>query len=225
MIDFDSMIDNHLKRESRPKGAGRYYPSEIGTCLRKIWYSYIYPQETGAELMKIFQLGNMMHDFVVDVLRSEKNPDVQLLKSEFPLRFDVDDFVVSGRVDNLILVKASGKEFLVEVKSAGSVEYITEAKPHNIMQLQLYMHVTGIKSGLLLYLDKRNLKSKIYEVKYDEKEAMKIVERFRELHKHLKEKKLPLPEARGSKENLWMCRYCEYHDRCYAATPSSRIWL
>ncbi|MBI3190501.1 hypothetical protein HYZ41_02235 [archaeon] len=103
MIDFDHMIDNYLKKEHRPKGMGRYYPSEIGLCMRKTWYSYKFPQETQPDLIKVFEVGNIMHDFVVQVLKSEKNPEVELIKSEFPFHHQVDDFVISGRIDNLIL--------------------------------------------------------------------------------------------------------------------------
>ena len=53
MIDFNALIEKHLKVKFKPKKAGRYYPSEIGSCIRKIWYSYMFPKETDAELMKI----------------------------------------------------------------------------------------------------------------------------------------------------------------------------
>jgi len=106
MINFDEMIDNHLKREHRTKGIGRYFPSEIGTCMRKIWYTYKYPMEVKPELLKIFEVGNIMHDFVVEVLKSEKNPHIELLKSEVPFKEQIEDFLISGRIDNLILVKA-----------------------------------------------------------------------------------------------------------------------
>lgn len=219
------MIDNHLKRENRPKGIGNYYPSEIGTCMRKVWYSYKFPTEVKPDLLKIFEVGNIMHDFVVRVLKSEKNPHVQLLKSEFPFKETIDDFVVSGRIDNLILVKADNKEFLVEVKSTGSIDSVAEASPHNIVQLQLYMHFLGIHNGILLYIDKRNLQSKIFLVNYDEKAAEEIIKRFRTLHMFLAKDAMPDPEARESKNTLWMCRYCEYREKCYEATPSSAKWL
>lgn len=225
MIDFNKMIDNHLKKEHRPKGIGKYYPSEIGTCLRKVWYTYNYPLELKPELIKIFEVGNIMHDFVVEVLKSEKNPDVELLRSEFPVRQEIDDFLISGRVDNLILIKASGKNVLVEVKSTMDVSRVWEASPHNVIQLQLYMHLIGVHNGILLYIDKRNLQSKIFEIKYDEKKALEIIERFRLLHRSLKEEAVPEPEARGSKSTLWMCRYCEYHDRCYKETPAGGKWM
>ncbi len=225
MIDFNKMIDNHLKKEHKPKGSGKYYPSEIGNCLRKVWYTYKYPLELKPELIKIFEVGNIMHDFVVEVLKSEKNPDIELLKSEFPVKQEIEDFLISGRVDNLILIKASGKNVLVEVKSTMDIGYIREAQPHNIVQLQLYMHIIGVHNGILLYIDKKNLQSKIFEIKYDENKAKEIIERFKLLHKSIKEDTLPEPEARGDRKTLWMCRYCEYREKCYAETPQNAKWM
>ena len=219
------MIDNHLHRENKPKEIGRYYPSEIGTCMRKVWYSYKFPMETNPELLKVFELGNILHDFVVKVLKSEKNPEVELLKTELPFRQEIEDFLVSGRIDNIILIKASGKNILIEVKSTGNIDFVEEAMHHNKIQLQLYMHATGIHNGILLYVDKRNLKSKVFSVDYNEEEALKIIDRFKALNKLLKADALPDPEARSSKESLWMCRYCEYRDKCYKEDPSSSRWL
>lgn len=225
MIDFNAMIDNHLKREHKTKGIGRYYPSEIGMCLRKTWYSYKFPMEMKPDLLKIFEVGNIMHDFVVHVLKSEKNPHVQLLKSEFPFQETIDDFTISGRIDNLLLIKASGKEILVEVKSTGDIGFVREAAPHNVVQLQLYMHLVGVHNGILLYIDKKNLQSKVFVVDYKKEEAEKILERFKLLHGALTEDKMPEPEARSASKTLWMCRFCEYRDKCYAETPKSANWM
>ena len=105
MIDFDRLIDQHLHREFRPKEIGRYYPSEIGMCLRKLWYSYKYPKEVEADLVKVFEAGNILHNFIVDVLKSDRTPEVELLESEFPFELKMQDFVVSGRIDDLLLLK------------------------------------------------------------------------------------------------------------------------
>jgi CRISPR-associated protein Cas4 len=214
MIDFDKMIDNHIARDHRAKTHGRYYPSEIGSCIRKVWYSYKHPQEVKPDLAKIFELGNIMHDFVVDVLKSDKNHEVELLKSEFPLKIQGDDFLVSGRVDDLILVKESGKSWVVEVKSTKSVDYVNKASSTHLMQLQLYMHATGIHNGMMLYVDKTNLKSKIFPVEYSEEKAKEIMERFGQLHKLLTQGLLPIAEARKSNDMNWMCRFCEYNEKC-----------
>jgi CRISPR/Cas system-associated exonuclease Cas4 (RecB family) len=166
-----------------------------------------------------------MHDFVVQVLKSEKNPEVQLLKSEFPFQHPVDDFLISGRIDNLILVKMENKSVLVEVKSTANIDFIEEAAKHNVTQLQLYMHILDVHDGILLYLDKRNLKSKVFTVPYDKAMAEDILERFRTLNADLKNDSIPSPEARSERGTLWMCRLCEYRDRCYSETPKDAKWM
>jgi len=214
MIDFDEMIDNYLFREFRPKQEGRYYPSEIGSCLRKVWYSYKYPQEVKPDLIKVFEVGNIMHDFIRDVLRSEKNPHIELLKSELPVKIDIDDFVIAGRIDNLLLVKENGKSVLVEVKSVKNITFQQRPSDHHLMQLQFYMYVTNVHSGILLYIDKTTLQTKAFDIVYDEEVAKKIVDRFKQLNKFLRNRELPPEEAKLVNEMNWMCRFCEYRDKC-----------
>jgi len=220
MIDFNEMVDNHVRRESRPKTIGRYYPSEIGMCIRKVWYSYREPKDIEPRLLKIFSLGNMIHDYVVEVLKSEKNPHVELLKSEFPFKETIEDFTISGRIDNLVLVKADNTNLLIEVKSTADLSYIVDPSPHNIDQLQLYMHFTGIPDGILLYVDKRNMNSKVFYISYSKEHAEKIIEKFKKLHMCLTKQIVPEPESRMSVHKKWMCRNCEYKEKCYKETPA-----
>ena len=214
MIDFNKLIDNYLHREFRPKKTGRYYPSEIAMCMRKLFYSYKFPRETEADLVKIFEAGNIMHDFVVDVLKSEKNSEVDLLKSEFPIKLNINNFIISGRVDDLLLLKASGKNVLVEVKSCRSLKYINEPLPHNLMQIQFYMFATQVHDGILLYIEKNTLQSKVFTIPYDELISVEAIERFKALNKFLLESKVPEPEAKLDDRKKWMCVWCEYRDMC-----------
>jgi CRISPR/Cas system-associated exonuclease Cas4 (RecB family) len=214
MIDFNKMIGRHLEKEQRPKQIGRYYPSEIGGCMRKTWYSYKYPQQIDIELAKIFEVGNIMHGFVVEVLKSEKNREIELLKTEMPFKQDFGEFVVSGRVDDLVLIKENGKSVLIEVKSTKSLEFVKKAQESHRMQLQYYMYATGVHNGLVLYVDKNNLQSKIFEVPFSEKESEEIIQRFKNLHSYLANELLPLPEAKKNLEKNWMCKFCEYREKC-----------
>ncbi len=214
MIDFNEMVTNYIKRESRAKSLGRYYPSEIGSCMRKVWYSYKFPKQLQPELLKIFEMGNMVHDFVVKVLESEKNKNVQLLRSEFPLKIETPDFLISGRVDDLVLVKASGKTIVVEVKSTKSIDFLKGASESHVMQLQLYMHATGIHNGMVLYIDKGNLQSKQFPIEYDEGQVKEILERFKQLHQQLTSNLLPIDEAKKNQDKQWLCRFCEYTEKC-----------
>ena len=225
MLDFNKMIENHIHREFRAKQEGRYYPSEIGSCMRKVWYSYKDPRPVQAELQKIFELGNIQHDFVADVLKSEKNPEIELLEEELPFKLDIKDFLVSGRIDDLLLVKASGRKLLVEVKSTSNIDFVDGPKPENAMQLQLYMHAIGVHDGILLYIDKRNLKTKAFIIPFSEGIAALAIDRFMQLHNHLKSGKMPEPEARASRRDEigWMCKMCDWKERCFKDTPDSEI--
>lgn len=214
MIDFNKMIDNHIAREHKAKEIGRYFPSEIGNCLRKLWYSYKYPQEIEPDLLKIFEVGNIMHGFVTEVLSSDRNKDVKLLQTEFPFKIKLEDFLISGRVDDLVLVNKSGKKLLVEVKSIKDISFVEEPRTNHVTQLMFYMHSLGIHNGLILYVDKNNLQSKIFEIPFDKNRSEMILERFRILHKNLKENKLPLAEAKEIEDINWMCKLCEYKDKC-----------
>ncbi len=219
MIDFNSLIDNYVKREIKEKIVGRYYPSEAGNCIRKVFYSYKNPKEVGLELLKVFEAGNILHEFIVNVLDSEKNPHIELLEKESPFTLEVDDIVISGRVDDIVVVKVDNKVYLVEVKSTSGLKYTHEPHEAHIMQLQLYMHAKDIHNGLIIYLEKNTLQSKSFDVAYDAKYADKTIKRLKELHQHIKEDKLPIPEARVIYSKNWMCKGCQYREECFRDTP------
>jgi CRISPR/Cas system-associated exonuclease Cas4 (RecB family) len=208
------MIDRYLFREQSPKKQGRYYPSEIGSCLRKVWYSYRFPRQVQPYLLRIFELGNILHDFVVKVMQSDKNPEIELLQYEIPIKLEIEGFTISGRVDDLLLLKANGQHVLVEVKSCKSISFIREPQPHHVMQLQFYMHATGVHNGILLYVDKSTLESKVFTLLYNPVTASEIIIRFKTLHTALSQNILPHSEAKLDSHMSWMCRYCEYRALC-----------
>lgn len=213
MIDFNKLINSHLARESRPKKIGRYYPSEVGGCLRKTWFSYKKPKPTDAELLKIFEAGNILHSFIEEVIKSEKNPDIELLDSELPIKIEEKDFLISGRIDNLVLLKIQNKKVLVEVKSC---KYLPDKyKEEHEMQLQLYMQATEVHEGIILYIQKDNLQTKEFEVKYDEKKAEKILARFQKIHDSLISEEMPEAEAKNDENKIWLCNYCPWKSECW----------
>ncbi len=214
MIDFNELIERYLEREIEEKKIGKYYPSEIGKCLRNLYYSYKYPMKVGPRLLKIFELGNIMHDFIVKVLQSDKNPEVELIGAEVPIKLDMGDFVISGRIDDLIVLKSNGEKVLVEVKSCRDIRKVASPQNAHLIQLQFYMHVTGIKQGILLYVDKGTLETKSFNVSYDPYWSELIIERFKILHESLTKDILPKPEAKLIPELSWMCDFCEYREKC-----------
>jgi CRISPR/Cas system-associated exonuclease Cas4 (RecB family) len=223
MVDFDDVIDRYVAKELKPKIIGRYYPSEVGQCMRKSWYSYKSPKAADASMLKIFEAGNRVHEFVVDVLKSEKTPEVELLESELPVTVEVGDVLISGRIDNLIKLTVENKVVLVEVKSTGWLSTIAEPKDAHVMQLQIYLHALDISEGMLLYVEKNTFKTKMFSLNYDKEMMDRIVQRFKKLHSHLVNNKLPDPEARLVADMKWMCKSCPYNQECYETTPKGII--
>src|SRR3972149_7671998 len=136
MLDFNKLINLHLQRDLRAKQIARYYPSEVGSCLRKVYYTYKNPKPLEDELMKIFEAGNILHNFVVEVLKSEKDPDVKLLNQEMPVKLKLKEYTISGRIDDVLVVKSSGKVYLVEVKSTSMLKMVKTPSKNHLMQLQ-----------------------------------------------------------------------------------------
>jgi CRISPR/Cas system-associated exonuclease Cas4 (RecB family) len=221
MIDFNQLIDKYLHREVRPRAEGRYYPSEIGGCIRKIWYGYKQPKERPTDVIKIFQMGNMIHDFIADVLRSEKNPEIELLKTEVPFRENIDDFMISGRVDDLLMIKSSGRTVLVEVKSTKMVSMAKEPQPSHVMQLQVYLHFLKLRYGMIVYVEKNTLQTKWFNVEYDEAAAEDAIKRFRRLHLAVSKNEMPEPEARITSGKEWECSYCDWKDECWGTQKTA----
>jgi len=222
MIDFDKIINNYLKRASYPRTPGRYYPSESGSCMRKTWYGYNMPREMDIDLIKLFEAGNLIHAFFTEVIKSDKNPEIALLSAETPIFLSYNDFIISGRMDNVALVRIDSKVYILEVKSVSDIRYSEEAKKPHISQLQLYMHSTGIHDGIIVYIERDSLKTKSFHVSYDSEIVKEALERFGKLHSYLKNKQLPEPEARLNKKELgWQCAKCQYHEECFASNPAT----
>lgn len=165
--------------------------------------------------LKLFEAGNILHEFIIQVFKSEKNVDkIKFLESELPFKLDQKEFIISGRLDDIVIAKEDNKKIIVEVKTVRDVRFSIKPNKNHVMQLQFYMHATGIRDGIILYIDRTNLKTKAFEISYDEKHSLDILKRFKALHELLKNNVLPIDEAKQSKETLWMCNMCEYRAKC-----------
>ena len=211
-LDFNELINNYLSQDKKEKTIGRYYPSEIGSCLRKTWFSYKIPKETDKELLKIFEAGNNLHELVSKILESEKNPHIELIETELPFKQDEGDFTISGRIDNLILLKENNEKIIVEVKSTKTLP--ERPKKDHISQLQLYMHNLQISKGVVLYVQKDNLQTQEFNINYNKEKYDEIIRRFHGLHHCLKLDIIPPAESKLVKNQNWMCNYCEYRKDC-----------
>jgi len=171
--------------------------------------------EIEPDRLKLFELGGILHEFMMEVLKSEKNVDkIKFLESELPLKMNFKDFIISGRLDDVVVAKEDDQKIIIEVKTVKDIKYTDKPNKIHLMQLQFYMHATGVHDGIILYVDRNNLKTKAFEVKYDEKHSLDILNRFKTLHELLAKDVLPIDEFKQSKETIWMCNMCEYRAKC-----------
>ncbi len=217
-VDVGGIIDEYLDEESRPKKVGVYYPSEIGMCMRRSYYSYFITKPTETSALRIFALGNNVHEFIAKALKNSST--LTLAEEEKPLKIEYKDneasFNIYGRIDDYIETK-TGKKIIIEAKSTGDIKKVNEPDPKHKMQISLYLAAQPADYGLLVYADKKNLEIKQFRVDYNEEEYKKVMQRFKDLDYHLKNKTLPPAEYYFDNNKVWECKYCPYYQECMQA--------
>ncbi len=214
-IDVQDIIDNYLKTEDKPRKIGIYFPSEIGSCLRRSYYSYIMPKPSEPKALRIFALGNNVHSFIANALKSYN--DFAVVEEEKPVHIDYRDddtsFSVYGRIDDY-LVTSDGKKIIIEAKSVGDINKVNEPDPKHLMQIMLYLRAEEADYGLLVYADKKNLDIRQFRVDYDDELYNKVISRFKDLDFHLRNGKLPPAEYYFDDKKVWECKFCPYYNEC-----------
>ncbi len=218
-VDIGKVIDEYLDEEAKPKRIGAYFPSEIGMCIRRSYYSYTQPKPVEKAALRIFALGNNVHVFITEVLKS--SGEFVSVEDEKSVKIEHSDgnasFSIYGRIDDYVVTKNGGKKIIIEAKSVGDISRVTEPDPKHVMQLTLYQAAMESDYGILVYADKKNLDIKQFRVDFDENTYNKIISRFKDLDLHLRMKKLPPAEYYFDNKKVWECKYCPYFKECMQA--------
>jgi CRISPR-associated exonuclease Cas4 len=228
MIDLNNEINEYLtKRQEENKHElviGKYSPSLLPMCLRRQYFEYIYPQEVSIEKQKIFEMGNVIHSKIAEILSKSKNIKVHIEERSLTLMNPAYDFIISGRLDNFIIMKEGGKNIIIEVKSAKALQTydpetrtfnpMTEPKHDHVSQLNLYLYALPNSEGTLLYVNKNTLETKQFNVKPDKEMLNESFQRAQTLDTHLKTKTFPVAEAKMNPDTNWQCKYCEFVQSC-----------
>jgi CRISPR-associated exonuclease Cas4 len=213
---INNIIDDFLSREDKQKTDNIHYPSEIPYCYRKNYYSRRSPIPFTKDTKRIFQVGNIFHNFITLILK--KSFEMRLTDSERSVTIIADaenDIDIRGRLDNLVIVnpEETGEELSIfEVKSSANISKMKKAQSHHILQLQPYLRALQLKHGHIVYVEKNTLQVKVFEVPYDKEIFLKVVARAKHLGNYLKLNKLPEPEGKIIKD--WQCGYCDYKEMC-----------
>jgi len=212
---FEKIVKDFLDRAKKERKENVFYPSELPYCIRRNYFLYKNPKEIDLETKKIFESGSIVHSWVRDVLfKGFTEMALKDFKWEESLIFKGNDFEIHGRYDDLVAVELHEKPILLEIKTVRSLKYIKEPKRHHVMQLNFYLTVLKLETGYIVYIDRTNLQHKIFKLTKDKRLFDEMLKRAEMLRRALKEKKIPIAEARLDVTKRWQCRYCPYRLEC-----------
>jgi len=167
---------------------------EAVRCLRKSYYTRRYMRRLYDEKVVTLTIGDAIHKIIQPVL---KNHGYEIEKE---VSFPILGITLIGHID------AYKPNHVLEIKSISRTpkEPLFEHK----VQCNAYVKMANADKGYIVYINKRNGKIKIFEVKPDDGLFHYVYTRARYLAEHIHLKTPPLPE-RGDN-----CKYCEYTDLC-----------
>lgn len=160
----------------RQSGGGVFYPSSLGNkCDRFLYYHYkgLIPQEPiSAKLRRIFDHGNATQD------RYQKYFEKLRILIACELQLKYTDPPISGRADFILqyideegqkdpisgIIQYKMENYILEFKTINDVGFkkLTSAVPDHEAQLQVYLNISNLEHGGVLYEDKDNQDLKLF---------------------------------------------------------------
>jgi len=213
------IINKYYLDKQKDKNQTSFYISEAGKCPRAIFFKFknVPKKDLEANILRLFDHGEHMHQLIMKPLLSTR--DIHVVSSEVDIP---PQQLVRGRADAIV---SDGKDlYVLDIKSMNSMIFngLSEPKPENVLQIQLYLHYFEISKGILLYVDKDKLNLKEFEVLYDQELVQSLLEGLSSLKEKIDSNIVPsrIPDY----PNNWQCRYCQFKGVCDSAASGEMDW-
>lgn len=227
-------IYKHYKEvgESEPQ-RGYLGASIIGhPCSRYLWYCFrnCCREEFSGRMYRLFQTGHLEEDRLANDLQ-EIGCTVHLGDPQTPLD---DQFSVSalgghfsGHLDGCALgiPEALKTWHVLEFKTHNAKSFaklkkkgVKEAFPKHYAQMQIYMHLTGMKRAL--YLAKNKDTDELYSerIRYDKQEAEVLILRAKMIITSTSP-----PERLSESPDFYQCNWCSARKICFGTYPPEPV--
>lgn len=203
------LINKHYLDNQKDRKQTHFYISDAGKCPRQVFYSFKNAPKKPIDpnFLRLFDLGNHVHQLIMRSLLNIK--EIRVVASEVNIP---SQGIISGRADAIL---NDGKEFYVlDIKSMNSraFSYLKEAKEDNVLQIRLYMYYFNVGKGILLYMNKDDLKLKEFIVDSDTKQVEKLLGDLNTLKERIDSD--TTPQRLSDYPKNWRCRYCKYKKTC-----------
>jgi len=203
----------------------KYSPTELSGCIRNSYFSRLYPEEFDDATMRVFLLGNVLHELVQDNVKEVLGGEIDHIENEkafhylLPLdKTNGKKILISGRLDTIFFMKDMEKPIIVDYKTTANSWYNMKngAKKAHIDQLNYYLACTLADHGMVVYLDKRNLNVVQFTIDFSQEIFDEMVDYAINLDNALDTNEVPKIDWKqmGDEGN---CQYCKHKVRCKEA--------
>lgn len=158
------------------------YVSELVQCKQKAQFYKKFPEIY--QLEPRFFLGKIVHRGLQQFLQEEYNAEI-----EVEVEKAIDDVILSGRIDAIV------NDTVIEIKYVSDV-YKNEPNEHHVLQVKIYMWLTELEKGKLIYISPK-----------------KLIE-FDVVGKATDDEILMLYDTWKSPRYEWECNYCPFACIC-----------
>lgn len=203
--------------------------SQLGhPCDRWLWLSFrwaVFPKFPG-RMLRLFRRGHMEEETIKKDLESIGVK----FKNIFHGNQDRVDFGshVSGSIDGIInygVPEAPNKRHIAEFKTHSlksfdklEKEGVIKSKPEHYIQMQIYMHGTGIDRSLYYAVCKNDDRIYTERLKYEKGIAERHIERGKRL---ALDDRMPPPIS--TDETWYQCRFCDAHEFCHKTKQTKQV--
>lgn len=226
MQTIPELIYAHHASQSNPPRA-HMGCSQLGEkCERKMWLSFRFAviEKFSGRILRLFRRGQNEEDVFIKDLESI---GVQFLKSSGQHRVDFGGHV-SGSLDGVIeygLPDAPNKKHVVEYKTHGNSSFnelvksgVEKSKPLHFVQMQVYMHGSGIDRALYLAVNKNTDELYSEYIRADPDVAEKYIKRGQRVA--LTER---MPEPISTDPSWYECKICSSHSFCHKTKLTKEV--
>lgn len=218
----------HEEKQSQPRP--HFGASMAGhSCRRFLWLNFrwaVKPSFPG-RILRLFRRGHYEENFVVEDLRMSGLVvnDVDENGKQFWVNFGSH---FSGSTDGIIesgVPEAPNKRHVLEIKTHSKKSFddllkkgLEISKPMHWIQVQLYLHGTGIDRGQYVAVCKDDDRLYTERVKYDKALAEKYIDRSRDIIASDR-----MPEPLSADPTWYECKFCDAWDQCHGSKTTKHV--
>ena len=215
---IQALIDKHHEQKAEPPRPHLGVSTLGHVCDRWLWLSFrwaVQPKFPG-RILRLFRRGHQEETNIIADLRAI-GVDIRKMSTQHRVDFGSH---VSGSLDGIIekgVPEAPKAQHVAEFKTHSKKSFddmvkngVEKSKPEHFVQMQVYMHGTGIERALYFAICKDNDQIYTERVKYDKEIAEKYVRRG---HYIALSERMPPPISEDP--SWYQCKFCDAHKFCH----------